>query len=198
MLRKETIAAETRCSVFRSGCQLGRPSGRPAQLNQARVPPIHEPRCRVRRAASESSMSGQPGTVVREVLNSKERSKLLTDSDNLFYSQPRFVTHVDGNFLAQLTELYRCASAVQTWCRFLHMYVLSGARHKSLRAPAHVYTTVTTVLQSFGSILQHECTVLSWQYSCSGNRCTMLVQEEDSRRCCNNGFDEQLGVAPAT
>lgn len=45
--------------------------------------------------------------MIREVLTREERSKLLTDSDNLFYSQPRFCTHVDGNFLSQLTQLYR-------------------------------------------------------------------------------------------
>lgn len=34
-------------------------------------------------------------------------SKLDDSDDSLFYAQPRFVTHVDGGFINQLTELYR-------------------------------------------------------------------------------------------
>lgn len=35
------------------------------------------------------------------------RTKLDTSEDSLFYSFPRFVTHVDNNFINQLTDLYR-------------------------------------------------------------------------------------------
>lgn len=36
-----------------------------------------------------------------------ERSKLDNGDDSLFYSAPRFVTHVDESFIQQLTDLYR-------------------------------------------------------------------------------------------
>jgi len=41
------------------------------------------------------------------LLNPQERSKLDETEDSLFYSYPRFVTHVDDQFIAQLTDLYR-------------------------------------------------------------------------------------------
>jgi SAM-dependent methyltransferase len=41
------------------------------------------------------------------LLNPDQRSKLDPGNDADFYSSPRFVTHVDGNFIDQLTELYR-------------------------------------------------------------------------------------------
>jgi SAM-dependent methyltransferase len=41
------------------------------------------------------------------LLTTAERSKLDGTDDGLFYGQPRFVTHVDEGFIAQLTQLYR-------------------------------------------------------------------------------------------
>ena len=41
------------------------------------------------------------------LLQPHQRTKLDTSEDNLFYSYPRFVTHVDNNFINQLTDLYR-------------------------------------------------------------------------------------------
>ena len=41
------------------------------------------------------------------LLASQERAKLDPSDDALFYDYPRFVTHVDEQFLHQLTELYR-------------------------------------------------------------------------------------------
>ncbi|HEY9827881.1 MAG TPA: methyltransferase domain-containing protein [Stenomitos sp.] len=41
------------------------------------------------------------------LLNPDQRMKLDTNSDALFYDYPRFVTHVDEGFIAQLTEVYR-------------------------------------------------------------------------------------------
>ena len=41
------------------------------------------------------------------LLNPEQRSKLDPTNDNDFYTYPRFVTHVDDSFIAQLTELYR-------------------------------------------------------------------------------------------
>lgn len=58
--------------------------------------------------ASASGDSRSPA-IRREVLSRPERTKLNPDRDTLFYEQPRFVTHVDDNFLAQLTQLYRFA-----------------------------------------------------------------------------------------
>jgi len=41
------------------------------------------------------------------LLKTAQRSKLDLADDALFYDQPRFVTHVDENFIDQLTQLYR-------------------------------------------------------------------------------------------
>jgi SAM-dependent methyltransferase len=41
------------------------------------------------------------------LLRPEQRQKLDPTNDNLFYDFPRFVTHVDEGFIAQLTELYR-------------------------------------------------------------------------------------------
>ncbi|MDX1976783.1 MAG: methyltransferase domain-containing protein [Pseudanabaenaceae cyanobacterium bins.68] len=41
------------------------------------------------------------------LLTPSDRCKLDSSSDTLFYQQPRFVTHVDDQFIAQLTALYR-------------------------------------------------------------------------------------------
>src|SRR6476469_10959535 len=40
-------------------------------------------------------------------LRPNKRTKLDDTDDNLFYSYPRFVTHVDEGFIQQLTDLYR-------------------------------------------------------------------------------------------
>ena len=40
-------------------------------------------------------------------LKPDQRAKLDDTDDTLFYSIPRFVTHVDDNFILQLTDLYR-------------------------------------------------------------------------------------------
>lgn len=40
-------------------------------------------------------------------LNPTQRTKLDDTDDTQFYAYPRFVTHVDENFIDQLTELYR-------------------------------------------------------------------------------------------
>ncbi|MEL6815027.1 MAG: methyltransferase domain-containing protein [Cyanobacteria bacterium J06598_3] len=41
------------------------------------------------------------------LLATEQRSKLDPSDDALFYDSPRFVTHVDESFIAQLTALYR-------------------------------------------------------------------------------------------
>jgi SAM-dependent methyltransferase len=41
------------------------------------------------------------------VLSRRERRKVDSRSDDTFYAQPRFVTHVDEAFCERLTELYR-------------------------------------------------------------------------------------------
>ncbi|WP_017327163.1 class I SAM-dependent methyltransferase [Synechococcus sp. PCC 7336] len=41
------------------------------------------------------------------LLQAEQRAKLDPTDDSLFYSYPRFVTHVDDRFIQQLTELYR-------------------------------------------------------------------------------------------
>ncbi|KAK9832709.1 hypothetical protein WJX81_002517 [Elliptochloris bilobata] len=47
------------------------------------------------------------GTVAREVLSRADRTKLDGGDDRHFYSAPRLVTHVDGEFLRRVTQLYR-------------------------------------------------------------------------------------------
>ena len=41
------------------------------------------------------------------LLRPTDRTKLDDSDDSLFYTAPRFVTHVDEGFIQQLTELYR-------------------------------------------------------------------------------------------
>lgn len=41
------------------------------------------------------------------LLRPEQRTKLDDSDDKLFYSMPRFVTHVDQGFIEQLTQLYR-------------------------------------------------------------------------------------------
>jgi SAM-dependent methyltransferase len=41
------------------------------------------------------------------LLKPEQRQKLDQSEDTLFYSVPRFVTHVDDNFIIQLTKLYQ-------------------------------------------------------------------------------------------
>ncbi|NER03915.1 MAG: SAM-dependent methyltransferase, partial [Okeania sp. SIO3C4] len=41
------------------------------------------------------------------LLQANQRMKLDDSDDRLFYSYPRFVTHVDEGFIDQLTNLYR-------------------------------------------------------------------------------------------
>ena len=45
--------------------------------------------------------------MTNELLDDYQRSKLDNDDDALFYSQPRFVHHLDEGFRSNLTELYR-------------------------------------------------------------------------------------------
>lgn len=40
------------------------------------------------------------------ILSTDQRQKLDGSDDDFFYDYPRFVTHVDAGFIAQLTELY--------------------------------------------------------------------------------------------
>ena len=48
------------------------------------------------------------------LLQPHQRTKLDSSEDSLFYSFPRFVTHVDENFINQLTQLYRQKLQPQT------------------------------------------------------------------------------------
>ncbi|KAA8548169.1 hypothetical protein F0562_004570 [Nyssa sinensis] len=47
------------------------------------------------------------GKIKRLVLTQEGRTKLNTYPDRDFYAYPRFVTHVDDNFISTLTKLYR-------------------------------------------------------------------------------------------
>lgn len=48
------------------------------------------------------------------LLRPDDRAKLDSGNDTLFYAYPRFVTHVDTNFIDQLTQLYRDRLKPQT------------------------------------------------------------------------------------
>lgn len=48
------------------------------------------------------------------LLNPDQRHKIDSTDDALFYSQPRFVTHVDAAFIQRLTALYRQTLKPQT------------------------------------------------------------------------------------
>lgn len=52
-------------------------------------------------------MASSAGSVRREVLDRASRTKINTKDDYAWYSVPRLCTHVDDEFLSQLTELYR-------------------------------------------------------------------------------------------
>lgn len=47
------------------------------------------------------------GSILREVLEPAQRTKLNTGDDRAFYASPRIVYHVDDAFVTQLTQLYR-------------------------------------------------------------------------------------------
>lgn len=56
------------------------------------------------------SLHTNPSPVVVAIptaLQPKERQKDNTAADGLFYSYPRLCTHVDDNFINQLTDVYR-------------------------------------------------------------------------------------------
>lgn len=57
--------------------------------------------------SSSSSSSSGGGRIKRLVLTQEGRTKLNPKSDREFYDYPRFVTHVDNNFISILTNLYR-------------------------------------------------------------------------------------------
>jgi SAM-dependent methyltransferase len=65
------------------------------------------PRARRATGARASASGERAGRVRRDVLTRDDRTKLDASSDAAFYDQPRFVTHVDDDFLARVTELYR-------------------------------------------------------------------------------------------
>ena len=51
-----------------------------------------------------------------QVIDRRERGKLNESDDALWYSQPRFCTHVDDGFLEQLTRLYRQRTTPEYKC----------------------------------------------------------------------------------
>ena len=56
--------------------------------------------------SSTSSSNESAGTLKRtQVIDRTERTKLNESDDSLWYSAPRFCTHVDDGFLEQLLSL---------------------------------------------------------------------------------------------
>ena len=70
------------------------------------------------------------------LLQPQERSKLDASDDALFYSVPRFVTHLDDRFLDTLTQLYRDRLQPQT--RILDLMSSWVSHLPKERAFAHV------------------------------------------------------------
>lgn len=68
------------------------------------APPRQQWAARPRAAADSGGGSSGPA---RLVLEPRQRGKLDMRADADFYSMPRYVHHLDANFRAQLTELYR-------------------------------------------------------------------------------------------
>ncbi|KDP46384.1 hypothetical protein JCGZ_10224 [Jatropha curcas] len=56
---------------------------------------------------NKETQESAAGNIKRLVLPQEGRVKLNTYPDRDFYSYPRFVTHVDDNFISTLTNLYR-------------------------------------------------------------------------------------------
>ncbi|KAM7267289.1 hypothetical protein ACFE04_009455 [Oxalis oulophora] len=56
---------------------------------------------------SNEKPSSSAGNIKRFVLSNEGRTKINTYPDREFYSNPRFVKHVDDNFISTLTDLYR-------------------------------------------------------------------------------------------
>lgn len=61
----------------------------------------------VRRMIQCSSSSAAAGNIKRKVLTKEGRTKFNITPDRDFYAYPRFVTHVDNNFIDTLTSVYR-------------------------------------------------------------------------------------------
>ena len=75
---------------------------------------VNRTRCR---ASGGGGGGGKAGTLKREqVIDRRERGKLNESDDALWYSQPRFCTHVDDGFLEQLTRLYRQRTTPEYKC----------------------------------------------------------------------------------
>ena len=74
-------------------------------------------RTRCRASGGGGGGGGKAGTLKREqVIDRRERGKLNESDDALWYSQPRFCTHVDDGFLEQLTRLYRQRTTPEYKC----------------------------------------------------------------------------------
>ncbi|KAG4202721.1 hypothetical protein ERO13_A05G353800v2 [Gossypium hirsutum] len=56
---------------------------------------------------NKEANESKAGRIKRLVLTNEGRTKLNTFPDREFYAYPRFVTHVDDEFIATLTDLYR-------------------------------------------------------------------------------------------
>ena len=124
--------------VLASTCQLSCFAEAPAP-RKARARVHHRTHNRARRiirtahsvtpaAAGSSGGSGGGGVVTREALNRAGRTKLNTADDRQFYTVPKLVKHVDEGFLAQVTQLYRCARLVCRSCLHTAMQATTVAR----------------------------------------------------------------------
>ena len=97
---------------------------------------VQRPKVHTSGLGSGGGGGGGGGAALREVLSPQQRQKLDRGDDRQFYSQPRFVHHLDATFRAQLTQLYRDrvpeGARVLDLCRHvLHVMLHSGCAASS-------------------------------------------------------------------
>ncbi|KAI3474941.1 hypothetical protein Pfo_030252 [Paulownia fortunei] len=80
-------------------------SANPSSRNQTFLPRISSTQNAANNQTADNSSSA--GRIKRLVLTLEGRTRLNNYPDREFYAYPRFVTHVDNNFISTLTNLYR-------------------------------------------------------------------------------------------
>ncbi|KAL0302177.1 UNVERIFIED_CONTAM: hypothetical protein Scaly_3039400 [Sesamum calycinum] len=81
-------------------------SAYPSSRNQTFLPRISSTQNAADNQTADQN-SSPAGRIKRLVLSQEGRTKLNNYPDREFYAYPRFVTHVDNNFISTLTNLYR-------------------------------------------------------------------------------------------
>ncbi|KAK6155242.1 hypothetical protein DH2020_009490 [Rehmannia glutinosa] len=171
-------------------------SSRPPSKNQNPFPP----------KIISSNQKPAAGRIKRLVLTQQDRTKLNISPDREFYAFPRFVTHVDTNFISTLTNLYReilkpemeILDLMSSWISHLPEEVkyekvvghgLNAqelARNSSvqyLQQPEKVFAEIFRVLKpggvfivSFSNRLFYEKAISAWRDGTAYSRVQLVVQ----------------------